>query len=776
MAVKVVEVVVGVERRLDFGDKKRIAAFVWAGGLALGYLELVPKRKDSHHGRTTFIWRTYKGSLSWSGCLVVFSKVVYWAVLVGLHPSADMADLPLAPVPAPAVRTTLQHAEWEACIDAWITLLGVRVDAPEKAFQEIVSKDETAVAFLWSFYHQLATSGESGLQLGQKGRGLRKLCFLLTRRILLDSSAPAADLLAWKFLGAMCCCYPSSAALKRLLSDAWDKHHETITASIDQAKTSIIKQLSTQKMLDTPALNADIRTLTILASALPACGQVLMAGSDYLDTLLDVYQTQKRDGLRRNLVANVYVGLTSLLKGSKPNLSSLLDQLFGLKAGAGVGTPRTKKEPTLLSDLICSSDLLVRLERYLLDHPQKRGQDLVSSLRSYQVESRVFHHRYQKQKRKTDKGKDRFPDISGGEELHAHRMSLVTQVQDLFPDLGSGYIVHLLDYYNDNPETVVAHLLDSTLPPELQNLDKSEDLNAPQSIAHPDPLVPRSPPPEIPEPQPTDYNRKNIFDNDVDIAELVRSGDDKARKQLRFGRTDPDITADDVLADRSQHATNKAAIISALANFDSDDDERDDTYDVADVGGTIDTAPTGTDADADRRAASSDELDLSLFRTYKSNPGLFSRDAATRRSQPRASLKGEMGMTDEAIEGWAVMLTRDPKRLSKLESKLALSAGDPSGALAQPELPSTSYRKPAPDAEGSEDDDGPSFRGARGRGRGGGRGGGRGRGRGGGGRGGGEQNTAASRQRKEENKSSRANHNRRQQRAKKIARGGGLPG
>lgn len=699
--------------------------------------------------------------------------------------SAVMADLPpLAPVPPSAVRAALAQTEWDACIDAWIMLLGSRVDSSEKTFQGVVAQDETVVLFLCSFYHQVAVAGETGLQLGPKGRTLRKLCFLLTRRILLDAATPAAGLLEWKFLGAVCCCYPSSTALKLLLSDAWEKHHEAITASIDKAKGSIIKQLSNQKTADTPGVNAEIRLLTILASALPACGQVLMAGSDYLDTLSDAYQAQRRDGLRRVLVANVYVGLTSLVKGSKPNLSSLLDQLFSLKAGAVVGTPKAKKEPTLLSDLVCSSDLLVRLERYLLDHPQKRGQDLVSSLRVYQTESRGFHHRYQKQKRRTDKGKTRVPDVSGGGEVHAHKMSLVTQVQDLFPDLGSGYIVHLLDYYNDNPETVVAQLLDSTLPPELQTLNQTEDLHAPQSIIHPDPLAPRSPPPEIPDLEPADYTRKNVFDNDVDIAELVRSGNDQARKQLHFGRANPDITADDVLADRNQHATNKAAIISALATFDSDDDERDDTYDVGDVGGTIDTVPASTDADAEQqRRANADDLDMSLLRTYKSNPGLFARDAATRRSQPRAALKGETRMTDEAIEGWAVMLTRDPKRLAKLESKLSLSAGDPSGTLNQPDLPSTSYRKPGLDADDSADDDaqgGPSFRGGRGRGRGGGgsgggRGGGRGRGRGGGGRGG-EQNTGASRQKKEENKASRANHSRRQQRAKKIARGGGLPG
>ncbi|EYE97416.1 ASCC2 family CUE domain-containing protein [Aspergillus ruber CBS 135680] len=690
-----------------------------------------------------------------------------------------MTDLPpLAAVPPPAVRITLQEAEWEACIDAWTMLLGIRIGSPSKIFQDVIPKDESTVFFLSSFYNQLATSGEAGLKLGPKGRALRKLSFLLTRRILLDLSSPPVDLLSWNFLGNFCCCYSSSAALKRLLSDAWDKHHETITVSVEKAKSSVIKQLMNKKTSDAPAVNADICTLTILASTLPACGQVLMAGSDYLDTLSDAYQAQPREALRRVFVANIYVGLTSLLK-SKPNLSSLLDQLFGLKATAGVGTPKTRKEPTLLSDLICSSDLLARLEKYLSDHPQKRGEDLVSSLRTYQTESRVFHHRYQKKKKTVEKGKDRDAPVSSGEELHAHRMSLVTQIQDLFPDLGSGYVIRLLDYYGDNPETVVAHLLDSSLPPELQSLDQTEDLFIPQSIINPDPMAPNSPPPEIAEADES-FARKNIFDNDVDLAELAHSNDPAARSKLRFGREN-DLTADDILADRSKHAANKAAIISALATFDSDDDERDDTYDAADVGGTVDTVPASTDAEveAQNRRTTAEDLDLSLFKSYRSNPGLFTRDSATRRSQPRTSLKGETGMTDEAIEGWAVMLQRDPKRLSKLEDRLALSAGTPGGAMAQPELAPTSYRKPRADEESEESDAHGGFGGrGRGRGRGGPRGGGRGRGRGGGRGGGasGEQSTAASRQRKEENKSSRANHNRRQQRARKIARGGGLPG
>lgn len=542
----------------------------------------------------------------------------------------------------------------------------------------------------------------------------------------------------------------------------------------------VIKQLSLGAKSIGPETITNLRCLTILSSVLPPCGQVLVAGSDYLDTLAEAYQTQyNREELRRILVANVYVGLISLMKESSINLSLLLDQLFSLKATAGVGTSKMKKEATLLSDLVCSSDLLQRIEKFLSSHPQKRGQDLLTSLRGYQMESQPFHHRYQR-RRKADKGKGISSTPLISEELHAHKMSLVSQVQDLFPDLGSAFVVRLLDAFGDNPENVVAHLLDDSLPPELQSLDRTEQL-PPQAEPHRDHLAPRPTPPQIPSPPRGPIPaRRNVFDEDLDIAELSLSGDTKGK--LRFGRANPDLTADEVLADRSQHATNKAAILLALATFDSQDDERDDTYDVADVGGTVDAVTVGTDAEAEveaqaRRAA---DLDMTLFRSYKSNAAVFARDTATRRSQPRSTLKRETNMTDEAIEGWAIMLSRDPKRLAKLEDRLAVDSGGAGGGpLNQPALPSTSYRKPQASGEESVDEDEssgqPGARGGRGGGRGG-RGRGRWRGRGGGPPQAGEQSSTVAHQRKEQNKASRANHNRRQQRAKKIARGGGLPG
>ena len=694
-----------------------------------------------------------------------------------------MAEFPaLAPVPSPAVRRTIPSNDWESCLDAWMALLGIRLNASDQQFKVAAAEDPSIPPFLGSYY-QYTAAGDSSLQSGPKARQLRKLCFLATRRYILDLSNPPDGILDWRLLGNLCCCYPSSAALKTSLSSAWSLHQGKITSSIERAKAIVIKNLSSANSSSNPEIISDIRRLTILASVLPACGQELMAGSDFLDTISEAYQARgAREEFRKILVANIYVGLVSLLK-EPVNLSSLLDQLFSLKAAARVGAPKMKKEATLLSDLICSSDLLIRLDKYLSIHPQKRGQDLLASLRTYQVESKSLHHRYQRRK-KVDKGKEvsSHPIVSG--ELHAHKMSLVTQVQDLFPDLGSGFVVRLLDCYNDNPETIVAHLLDDSLPAELQSLDRSEQL-PPTAEPHHSHLSPQPTPPESPTLAPLPA-RKNIFDEDVDIAELSRSGE--AQGKLYFGRADPDQTADIILSDHSKHAANKAAILSALATFDSDDDERDDTYDTADVGGAIDGATGGADGEADavernRRAADTETM---LFRTYKSNPGLFARDSATRRSQPRASLKRETEMTDEAIEGWALMLMRDPKRLARLEDRLAVDAGALAGAgsLNQPELRPTSYRRPQPREDGDEGtDEGESsgHAGSRG-GRGGGgrgrvRGGGRGsRGRGGPSGGPGQPDTTVSRQRKEENKGSRANHNRRQQHAKKMARGGGLPG
>ncbi|KAH8703238.1 hypothetical protein BGW36DRAFT_369020 [Talaromyces proteolyticus] len=690
-------------------------------------------------------------------------------------------QFPLAvPVPPFAVRKAIPNNQWETILDAWILLTELRIRISQKDdFGECAKTDRFSVSFLSSYFAahndpRLHGAGQNNDD-NKKARRLRKSVFLLTRRYYLEVTPIPDELLDWKLLGDLSECYHSNSALRELLSEVWNRYEHKASTSVEKGKDEIMQLL--QKRGSATAISdliTELRRLTVLASSLPHAGHVLMTGSDYLDSLHDAYKSSLSsskdvssiEALRSALAANAYVGLTSLLKASKPNLSLLLDHLFTLKVSSGVGSStKNSKTPELLSDLVCSTDLLVRIERYLVSAPQKRGQDLVSSLRTYQQEMKHLHHRHQRHKKRKDKGKGPAEETFGGESvLHAHRLSLITQIQELFPDLGAGYVLRLLDFYNEDMEAIIAHLLEDSLANELKSFDKSEPLPD-THIAH-DVMEPHSTPPEYFE---NPNFIRNIDIKEDEIIQAARSKPGEGGKKLHFGRANADSTADSILADRSQHATNKAAILSALATFDSDDDERDDTYDVADVGGTVDTVVTGTDdAEGEREKRNrAEETDVALYRIWKSSPAQFARDSATRRSQMRTALKRETGMTDEAIEGWALMLQRDPKKQSRLESRLALagsSSGQEARAASQPDLPSTAYRKPKVDGN-AEDEDGTSdadrsVGNMRGRGR----GGPLSRGRGGpnrGGRGGGRGRGA--------------NHRRRDQHAKKMAKAGALP-
>ena len=53
--------------------------------------------------------------------------------------------------------------------------------------------------------------------------------------------------------------------------------------------------------------------------------------------------------------------------------------------------------------------------------------------------------------------------------------SLVANVKDLFPQLGTGFLAKCLPYFDNNPETVINALLEDNLPPHLANLDRTMD-------------------------------------------------------------------------------------------------------------------------------------------------------------------------------------------------------------------------------------------------------------------------------------------------------------
>jgi activating signal cointegrator complex subunit 2 len=647
-----------------------------------------------------------------------------------------MALPAFADVPSPDSQAHLPPEEWQACIDSWILLAEMHLRLSDSDWTRLLDDGSTNVVhFLQSYVLAISNiKAYPGLSRNRSASQLRRLCFLLNHRAL-TSSIVFADFLSWSYLESLCSVFPRSDELKKLLSNAWKRRPAAVDGGIQAQKNKQIKLLDSQSL-------ADIET--IFTQAIPLLHQMpdlaafLMTGSDLLDSIDATYQ--KADiGFRKVATMYVYLGFIGLLVGSSPAVSVLSDHLYSLKSVSKPG------QPSLLGDIASNTPLLQKIKDIV--HPQDttKAKKLESLLLEYQQPGTVRPKRLVR--RKMDKGKDRVDgDFGHGPvgDVHVHRMSLITQVQDLFPELGSGFIVKLLDEYSDNVEQATAHLLDETLPAHLSSLDRALQLHPASGQDHKDlapRLVPRSAPSE----------RRNIYDND----ELDQLTVDTSR--LHLGRAGKDLTADAVLADRST-APNKAAILSALAAFDSDDDERDDTYDVEDVGGTVDTS-------IDNEEANTDKNEEALFAAYKMSASTFSRDAATRRGRSRMALKSETGMTDEAIEGWAVMLARDPRKLRRLEAKYSTFTGQ------QNMLERTAYRE---NEDGDTESSGGEALGGRGRGRGRGRGFGGGRG----GRGGAtsgpanEAGTQQARQRKEANKGSRANHNRRDQRARKLARGG----
>lgn len=59
----------------------------------------------------------------------------------------------------------------------------------------------------------------------------------------------------------------------------------------------------------------------------------------------------------------------------------------------------------------------------------------------------------------------------GGVELD----SLISQVKDLLPDLGEGFILACLEHYSYDPEQVINNILEERLAPALSQLDRSLD-------------------------------------------------------------------------------------------------------------------------------------------------------------------------------------------------------------------------------------------------------------------------------------------------------------
>ncbi|KAG2139452.1 hypothetical protein BD769DRAFT_1431808 [Suillus cothurnatus] len=318
-------------------------------------------------------------------------------------------------------------------------------------------------------------------------------------------------------------------------------------------------------------------------------------------------------------------------------------------------------------------------------------------------------------------------------EPKSHELDVeILQVMEIFPTLSPEYIQELLTQsVFRNAEKVIEALLEGTAPGESS---VAEDVKSAHTVSN-EPI-----------------ERKNVFDDEIlDVS------------KVRVGKKNQDEAS--ILRDRVAIEQIKADILrraEAMAEGEEDEDggkaaEVDHDIDFGDevkvIGDGEASGEGENDGDEDGEVPPpkvNPETVLEL--AYIRDPELFARDANTRRSKARSELKAETGWSDEQIEGWKIMLERNPNK-DKILQKHEFSGNIPV------DMSTTG------NASGS----GSSSRGGdHGRGRGG-RGGGRGRGRG---RGSGDGGDTRERASKDRNKASRGNHNRKRGHDKKMAKAG----
>src|SRR2546423_1632407 len=566
---------------------------------------------------------------------------------------------PLAQFPPRSIVLNTLPEEWQACLDAWIFAVEFRLRLLPDHFRHFkLSSNASGMAFLLSYYHQWGYYSKIGTAYkpeGVKEAKLHRQCFLLTRRLLIGTDLPydcsSKELFA--LIANVSLALGANPSWKDTLNVAWKRSRDHIAAAIETCKSFLIRELPRGWPLHDEAVMLSLRQVTSLTKAFFETGKSLMTGSDYLDSVASGYPAfdvsssdpQALD-LSKELTENLFVCLRSLMVSDSPHTSLLLDHLYSLKATVDQKTETSHPHPTILSSLVCLTSFLRHLEAFTSANGQNRGSNLVKSLYAYRDLTMHLHPPVAKKRSTVQKGKEKAAPNS---DMHFHQASRISQIHDLFPDLPSAYIIRLLDHFSDDVEAVIASLLEpDSLPADLQerhaHFDTQSQLNG--SLGDRERYEPLSTVPQ----------RRNVFDGD-DFDNLRISA-----SNVHMGRKDKTI---ETTTDKDEHTKAKAAIMAALAAFDSDDDERDDTYDVGDVGGTVDNS---IDTDSRPRpekshAGSDDPYEELLFGAWRNTPEIFARDSNTRLSQPRQKLKQETGMSDEQIEGWAVMLGRDKTML-----------------------------------------------------------------------------------------------------------------
>lgn len=383
---------------------------------------------------------------------------------------------PFAPFPEAPWRDNIVPLEWESCLSTWLALTEAYLSLSEHDLLRHIKQDESITSFESCLLNEIAASSTAVLGSSRTSAMLLRQSFLLCSR-LLNLSSPPSSILTWEFLSDLTRVYGRKNAGPLVQAASQKPKAE---ASLQGLKRSLIQALDSGMKGNLASLEVRLKRLNHLIHASPHVAAFFLAGSDFLDGLVGCFKIMNPP-LRKAIITTAYLCLIGLTEGDSPKYSMLADQLYSLKAAADAHkSGPLGPNDSMVAELVTVTPVLKQVQ-YRLEHSDAgltRTKPVIAALEGYRKSGSSARPK-RLIKRKVDKGKgimteeDRV-DLPG--EIRVHRMSQISQIQDLFPELGSAFVSQLLDEYGDDTEQVIAHLLEDSLPPHIAGADRTKEL------------------------------------------------------------------------------------------------------------------------------------------------------------------------------------------------------------------------------------------------------------------------------------------------------------
>lgn len=362
------------------------------------------------------------------------------------------------PLPPAKVRDQIMPSEWGTFLDSWTSLAEAYLSLSPAIFLSKAQGDRNQLFHFLASVFMESAQDNTFMRSNASEIKLRRLSFLLVKRIFAEDKAVDPQFCDLSFLGDFCTVYNGSAALNTVVEKLWSDQSLESSPIMLKNKSSLTHSLTNTGGIPSSDLKASLRRLVAFLKASPSYGLFLMQGSDFLDALVTAWEKGSED-VRSRVITIMYYAFSSLLHDESVSVSLLLDHLYSLSA-TGRRTTH-KQEVSLLPSLLSNTPILHKLQSHAIVSGTGRGGSLLRSLESIKTASGSVTER--PPRRRIGRGKERTVE---SDEVHAHKMSLVTEVQDLFPALDASIVIKFLDEFNDDMEKVVAHLLENPVSEE----------------------------------------------------------------------------------------------------------------------------------------------------------------------------------------------------------------------------------------------------------------------------------------------------------------------